>query len=55
MLNHPIHVNRDLGRCDAFGEVLTTLYSKWSLYHRSVGSIPKVLKLESVDCQGMIS
>lgn len=46
---------RNLGKCNSFGEVLTTLYSKWSLYHRYHGTTPKVLKLESVDCDGPIT
>ena len=46
---------RNLGSCDCFGEVLTTLYSKWSLYHRSVGSIPKILALDKIDCRGPIT
>eukprot|EP00092_Neocalanus_flemingeri_P047629 GFUD01054046.1.p1 GENE.GFUD01054046.1~~GFUD01054046.1.p1 ORF type:complete len:322 (+),score=73.77 GFUD01054046.1:840-1805(+) len=44
-----------LGRCDAFGEVITTLYHKWSLYKRSVGTIPAILALEKIDCEGPIS
>ena len=46
---------RNLGQCNCFGEVLSTLYSNWSIYYRSVGGIPKILKLESVDCNGPIS
>ena len=45
----------NLGKCNSFGEVLTTLYSKWSLYHRYHGTTPKVLKLESVDCDGPVT
>jgi len=50
-----IHGLKHLGKCNCFGEVLTTMYSKWSLYHRSVGSMPHVLSIESVDCKGPIS
>ena len=46
---------RNLGQCNCFGEVLSTLYSNWSIYNRSVGGIPGILKLESVDCNGPIS
>ena len=44
-----------LGRCDSFGEVITTLYHKYSVYKRSVGTIPNILCLEKVDCDGPIS
>ena len=44
-----------LGRCDSFGEVVTTLYHKKSVYKRSVGSVPATLALETVDCEGPIS
>ena len=44
-----------LGRCDSFGEVITTLFHKCSVYKRSVGTIPTVLALAKVDCSGPIS
>ena len=34
---------------------MTTLYHKWSVYKRSVGTIPAFLPLEKVDCEGPIS
>ena len=44
-----------LGRCDSFGEVIAMLYDKWSLYKRSIRTIPNLIPLEEVACAGSIS
>ena len=50
-----LHELCSLGRCDSFGEVITTFYHKWSVYKRSVATIPAFLALERVDCEGPVS
>jgi len=46
---------KSLGQCNYFGAAINTLYSKWSLYQRSVGSIPEVLALQEVECDGPVT